>query len=687
MPRDPYQYFRVEAKEIVERLSRGVLELQPGHTAKEAVAQLLRLAHTLKGAAHVVKQAEIAQLAHQIEDGLLPYADGGTPVAAGCAEDLLRRVDGISARLAQLGAEQAASEERRQATRPLDEAFETLRIDIGEMDVLLEGVNETGVQVAGLKTKLAALEETASLASVLAEYVSPQAGAAPARAGAAAAKAKALIEDLHALSASAYRNLSAGVEQIQRELAQVRDVASQLRLVPTSVLFVPLQRAVHNAAEALVKQVEFETSGGEHRLDAHVLAAVRDALLHVVRNAVAHGIEPATARAAARKPPVGKVQLHIERRGNRVAFACRDDGRGFDVAALRRAAVGHGLIPLEEADVLSADEVIRLILRGGVSTTRTADEISGRGIGLDVVRETAARLKADLNVHTEPGRGTTIELCVPVSLLSFEAITVESGGIAASLPLDAVQQTLRLAAGEIVHSPGGDTLVFGGKTIPFLPLTRALRRPAPRPSAKPSVVSAVVVRSSGELAAFGVDRVVSSGAVVLRPIPAFAGVNAVVAGASLDSEGNPQLVLDPTALVSVAHAQSGVLEGAPLPPAPAVLVIDDSLTSRMLEQSILESAGFQVDLASSAEEALQKCRERRYNLFVVDIEMPGMNGFEFVEYTQRDSVLRDVPSVLVTSRNSQEDRQRGREAGARAYMAKSEFDQRNLLRTIRELVN
>jgi len=196
-----------------------------------------------------------------------------------------------------------------------------------------------------------------------------------------------------------------------------------------------------------------------------------------------------------------------------------------------------------------------------------------------------------------------------------------------------------------------------------------------------------VVRSSGELAAFGVDRVVSSGAVVLRPIPAFAGVNAVVAGASLDSEGNPQLVLDPTALVSVAHAQSGVLEGAPLPPAPAVLVIDDSLTSRMLEQSILESAGFQVDLASSAEEALQKCRERRYNLFVVDIEMPGMNGFEFVEYTQRDSVLRDVPSVLVTSRNSQEDRQRGREAGARAYMAKSEFDQRNLLRTIRELVN
>jgi two-component system chemotaxis sensor kinase CheA len=196
----------------------------------------------------------------------------------------------------------------------------------------------------------------------------------------------------------------------------------------------------------------------------------------------------------------------------------------------------------------------------------------------------------------------------------------------------------------------------------------------------------VVVQSGSSWAAVGVERLLGTANVVVRPLPEMVDSIAVVAGASLDAEGNPQLVLDPAGLVAAARA------GAEARPAPApaarapILVIDDSLTTRMLEQSILESAGFDVDVAVSAEDALVKARDRRYGLFVVDVEMPGMDGFEFVERTRADPVLRETPAILVTSRSAPEDRRRGEQAGARGYILKGEFDQVHLLHTIQRLI-
>jgi two-component system, chemotaxis family, sensor kinase CheA len=195
-----------------------------------------------------------------------------------------------------------------------------------------------------------------------------------------------------------------------------------------------------------------------------------------------------------------------------------------------------------------------------------------------------------------------------------------------------------------------------------------------------------VIAAGGALAAVGVDRLLGTGTVVVRPLPARADVDAVVAGASLDSEGHPQLVLDPDGLVAAARHDRAAASEADVRPRLPLLVVDDSLTTRMLEQSILESAGYEVDLAVSAEQALEKAKTRTYGLFVVDVEMPGMDGFQFVARTRADPALRDTPAILVTSRGAPEDQQRGREAGARAYIVKGEFDQGHLLRIIRELV-
>jgi two-component system chemotaxis sensor kinase CheA len=198
-------------------------------------------------------------------------------------------------------------------------------------------------------------------------------------------------------------------------------------------------------------------------------------------------------------------------------------------------------------------------------------------------------------------------------------------------------------------------------------------------------LTAVVVQGAGRLAAVGVERLLGIIDVVIRPLPELTYASSVIAGATLDAEGNPQLVLNAENLVIEAHQLKAPPDAAIQSRMP-ILVIDDSLTTRMLEQSILESAGYEVDLATSGEEALQKSLKKRYGLFLVDVEMPGMDGFTFVETTRRDPLLREVPSILVTSRNAPADRQRGLEAGAQAYMVKSEFDQRTLLEQIRTLV-
>jgi two-component system chemotaxis sensor kinase CheA len=220
--------------------------------------------------------------------------------------------------------------------------------------------------------------------------------------------------------------------------------------------------------------------------------------------------------------------------------------------------------------------------------------------------------------------------------------------------------------------------------LPFVSLARLLGASGARGrNGQPRI--AVLVRGDAGVAALGVDRMLGTTTVVLRPLPELAPASPIVAGAALDAEGNPQLVLDPDALVAEAR-RAQPSEAEPVRGAQSVLVIDDSLTTRMLEQSILESAGYDVHLATSGEEALEKARARRYALFLVDVEMPGMDGFTFLEHKRADPTLRDIPAILVTSRGAPEDVQRGRDAGACHYVVKSEFDQAQLLERIRALV-
>ncbi|MCB9727054.1 MAG: response regulator [Deltaproteobacteria bacterium] len=688
MATDPYKYFRIEARELIDGLSQGVLELEKGAPADAQVARLLRLGHTLKGAARVVRQPEIAELAHEVEELLSAHRGAAEALPRGQASALLELLD-RAGELLRLLDPAAPAEAPSGAEVPADDTLETLRVAIAEMDALLRGVTEAAVQVRAMRAELGTSRRLQGLAGLVSDRLAARPGRDDAQAAREAAKARPLADELGEELELFNRSLAGAIERAEARLSEVEELTHRLRLVPAHTVFAALERSARDAAEAIGVEVDFQTDGGAVRLDAQVLSSLRDALMHVVRNAVAHGIEPRAARLAVGKPARGQVWLSVRRRGGRVSFVCRDDGRGVDLAAVREAALARGMLSAAAAAALDLDGALALLRTGGLSTSGRVTELSGRGIGLDVVRATVAGVKGELDLGSEPGAGTTVTLHVPVSIASMNALLLEEGGLTAAIPLEAVRRTLRLPDADVTRSARGETARVDEGELPFITLHRALGASNPAPRGR-QVWSAAVIHLGGRSVVLGAGRLPGAASVVMWALPSAVRAEPVVAGASLDAHGDPLLVLDAAGLIQAAEGAAGREPVAARAPRALVLVIDDSLTTRRLEQSILESAGYDVEVAESAEEGLTRARARvgtrAHSLFLVDVEMPGMDGFGFVREVRRDPALHAIPAILVTSRDAPEDRRQGEESGANAYIVKGEFDQNLLLDTIRRLV-
>ena len=685
MADDPYRYFRVEAKELLDELTKGALHLDKGVSPASSATEMLRHAHTLKGAARIVRQREIADHAHAIEEVLDPFRDSSDAMPRDRLDAILGLLDDIGTLIKQLPFPDAVATATSERSQP-ETSARTIRAEIGEIDVLLDGVGEAHARLGALQNELHGIERVRELASyVVSQLAAPRGLEKGHRVNSEnSQRLQSVASELLSAVTTFERAMSGDTEQLDRELGDIRDGIERLRLVPVSVLFTDLERAARDAAQAQAKRVVFEGLGGEVRLDVHLLTAAQGALQHIVRNAVVHGIEPEDERRAIGKTSDGHVTLEVVRRGRNVVFACRDDGRGIDLDAVRNSARRKGLL-VDDSATLDSSELMRLLLKGGISTSGAVTELSGRGIGLDVVRDFAERAGGEVTVTTETGKGTSVKLEVPLSLASFEALAVESDGVTVLIPLDSVVQTVRVDSEDIRASVQGETLTHDGNVFPFLHLSETLsdKTVAPRIHGACSVV--ITSGSSGAVA-IGVHRLLGTSNVVVRPLPSFLSVSPIVSGVWLDAEGNPQLVLDSDGLVSRAQRnEHQVRREADVASLAPILVIDDSLTTRMLEQSILESASYSVEVASSAEEGLVKAKSKRYLLFLVDVEMPGMDGFAFIEQTKADPTLRDIPAILVTSRSAPEDLQRGIDVGAGAYVTKGEFDQGKLLERIKEL--
>jgi two-component system chemotaxis sensor kinase CheA len=438
-----------------------------------------------------------------------------------------------------------------------------------------------------------------------------------------------------------------------------------------------LHRAVRDVARIDGKPVRWVVEGGETEIDRNVLEKLHDPLVHLVRNAVDHGIETPEERLAAGKPAQGTIRLHAQQRGSEIVISVSDDGGGINLERVRAAGARAGL----NTAAMSDAEVTELIFRQGMSTAKQVTEISGRGVGLDVVRTNLALVRGRVEVRSTFGQGTEFMAAVPITLTIVQCLVVEAGGQRLAVPLHAVLSLLP-ADTDVKRAEGMSMVMHDLVAVPVVGLSPTLG--IGDANNGPVVVLA---DPQGEQA-LRVDNLVGRRDLVVKGLGRLLPALPAVAGAGIEPDGGVVVVLDVHGLVARARLQEtgAAPEDGPAPRRPSLLIVDDALTVRELERSILERAGYSVRVAANGKEALELLRREPADLVLTDVEMPLLDGLGLTEAIRKSRTLAKTPVVILTSHDSEAARERGLASGANAYIVKSGFDQQRLLSVVEQLL-
>jgi two-component system chemotaxis sensor kinase CheA len=722
----------------------------PPERRAEAIHALFRAAHSLKGAARAVSATGIEGVAHKLEDLLSRIRDGrrtltpdlfqvlfaaadgfenaGKHFAEGRTTDagltvLARRLDdalvlpdispdaGRDSASASPASEdestssgsESASEQSAGSNAPTA-ATGFVRINRSRLDALLRQGSElliTRRRFESRREELSAVQE--HLSRVRVEWQSSgralrrqeklsgrEAEALPRTPSELPKRLERLLahtdEELGRLT-RAVDGLSAALREdkkaLDRVAAPLEAQIHQLRLLPFAQACEGLSRVVRDLATAQQKQVDLRLDGGETEIDRGIVEGLREPLLHLVRNAIDHGIELPEARMHAGKSARAKLSIAALVAGDRLEVTVSDDGRGLDLEAIRRRSREHGL-DLESTPL----ELERAIFLPGFSTARAVSDVSGRGVGLDVVKTAVERMNGSVAVRATT-TGARFVLSLPLTLSTVRVLFLRVGSDVMALPSAAVEVLLRVDPASLKYVGDKSLIAHHGAPIPLVSLARMLGVPdsAREPGAQ---LSAVVLTAEGRRAALVVDEFLSEQDVVLKPLGARTQGLRHVSYATLLATGDVALVLTPRALLSTAlDLPAFELIGRSAQERETkkrLLLADDSLTTRALERSILEAAGYDVVVAVDGLSAWQLLQERGADLVLSDVEMPKMDGLLLTQTIRSSARFRDLPVILLTARDSQDDRSRGLEAGASAYLVKSAFDQSKLLQTIEQLL-
>ena len=663
------ELFRDETTQRLDQMDEALLAIEAGNVGAGAVDGLFRHVHTIKGAAALMGFDEVRALAHAAEDVLARVRSADVP-APQAAAPLLRATaamrdrlagagepaDALLGELTALGSPGAAPAPARPEADPPDRrapkrgepdpgAPRSLRIPAAKLDHLVDVTAEI-------------MEYRSSLTHTLGQ---------------------------HQLLAQDVTDTLAGGGRL---LAELRHTALGLRMLPLSAVTGPLPRAIRDLARDAGKDVEFVITGTETELDRVILESLSEPLTHLLSNAVVHGIEAPAERERAAKPPRGRVELRAVPRGSMVEIVVADDGQGVSPEVIEQARHEGSL-----ADVLA---------RSGYSTAGQVTDVAGRGVGLDAVKSYAQSLGGGLEVRSEPGRGTEIVLLLPMALALLEVLLFERGGVPYGVPVAAVEEVVGVAGTFTLQ--GRDAVEIRGRSLPVADFAALIGAAAP-PLGRAS--PALVVAAGGRRVVATCDTLYGQEEVVVKPLgPLFDGLDRYL-GAAVLGDGRVALLIEPGTLTrGLKHpppapgppapppgaAERGAREPGGPPPAPKILVVEDSFSVRELQRTILETAGYPVVTARDGGDALDALgRDPEIALVITDIEMPGLDGLELTRAIRasafRDSAARaSVPVIIITARGSEDDRRRGIEAGADAYMAKRGFDQQALLVTVERLV-
>jgi chemotaxis protein histidine kinase CheA/CheY-like chemotaxis protein len=739
--------FRAEVEERLASLQSGLLALEHHPRPRQAVAGLFRDAHTVKGSARMLGLSGVLRVSHAMEDLLGALRDGRFAVRRDLVDLLLATCDGIARALPggdlddaslaplvmalgaavdgrepvvapSLGAQPLGGQPADRHTpvvevlvaavpkqavpstesvpEPVRSGSDSVRVAatklydlldvVGEADLGARRIEQTTGRLLALSAEQARWAATLRTATTRADVTLPPDVALALHR--MAGSGEQLATSVHTL-----REL---VEGHRAGMGRVRTGAMGLAMVPVRRVFAALPRIARDVAAATGKDVELQLSGEDVEIDKQVLDGVADALKHLVINAVDHGCEDAAARVVGGKPARSVVRVSARSAGGAVVLEVTDDGAGVDEDAVRQAAVRSGVLPADTT--LSGPALLDVLFTPALSTSSSVTETSGRGVGLDVVQDAVQELGGSVEVHSERGSGTSFSLTLPVTLGVLRCLVARVGDERYAIPVTGVIESLSLRSSSgaaPVHTLAGATAVVRhGRSVPLLDLGAVLGVPRPAGQAPRA---ALVVRHAGAHLAWAVDRLEGESELVVKDLGSFLGRVPFVAGTTIDGDGDVVCLLDLRECAEhavggpappVAPGSSASTAGpAASPVRPArVLVVEDSVGVRELERVILEGAGYAVETAVDGLDGASRLRAEPADLVLSDVEMPGMDGFALTRTIRRTKGWEHVPVVIMTSRGEDTARQAGLEAGCSAYLLKNDFDQEQLVTTVRRLV-
>lgn len=496
------------------------------------------------------------------------------------------------------------------------------------------------------------------------------------------------LKSLEEFSSKEQRSLSSMVDNLLTDMKKTL-------MMPFSSLLEIFPKLVRDLSRDKGKEVELIIKGSEIEVDRRILEEIKDPLIHLVRNCIDHGIEKPSERKQKQKPVKGTITISISQiDGNKIEMVVSDDGAGVDVKKIISSAIKAGITSKEEFNKLTEQEIFELMFQSGISTSSIITEISGRGLGLAIVREKVENIGGIVSVDSIPKAGTTFRITMPITLTAFRGILIKSGESPYILPTIFVEKVVRANKDDIRTVENRETILFNGQAVSLVRLNDVFGTSIKVSSAEENgVVRVVVIKSSEKRIAFLVDEILGEQEVLVKRLGSQLARVSNFSGASVLGTGEVVLILNVSDLMKSAVKTSSV-QKIPISESrdiisekkKFVLIVEDSITARTLLKNILETSGYEVKTAVDGVDAYTQLRSGEFDIVVSDVDMPRMNGFDLTAKIRADKKLSDLPVILVTALESREDRERGVDVGANAYIVKSSFDQSNLLETIRMLV-
>lgn len=739
------EVFQLEAQEHLRNLVRDAMEAEGLMPGAEALTRMMRDLHTLKGAARFVDLKGIQRLSHSLESRLQAAGDAGRPiaradvdlllesvdliksiVAAACSDQplppvdtMLERLEGTSGPAGELaplpappapvpvavpasspatGPVRAADSPSlpRPGTPPPPPVHEDghVRIGVERLDRLLGLSGELHTVrmrlsrshrlLQNLNKPLARVDSDWRQAAALYADGSPEAMARFETILRSNAKGAGLLRKEFESELLSLDELLTQLELINLELGEN---VMQARMLPLVYLFEPFPRFVRELANRLGKRVQFSTAGENTRVDRDVIETLRAPLVHLLQNAVDHGLESPEERAAAGKPPVGNVKLLARYLGDSLVVTVEDDGRGVDLDEVRALALERGMISPERAGRMSAGEALTLLLKPGFTTSSRLTEISGRGVGLDAVRAAVESLRGELTLDAEKGVGLKCHVRLPLSIAVTRVLLCRAGGVLYAFPVSHIDRLLSIRRSEVMVGPAGEEFEYGDDRLRLVHLTDQLGVPGLSGIADEHMV--LVLSDISGRSAFAVDRFAEEEDVIVQVLDSRLGKLRGLLGAAVTRAGEVALVADiPSLLGHPEAAQPRSREPAPAASGERhrVLYVEDSRTAREIGRRLLVGAGFEVVTAVDGLEALDLLNSGPFDAVLTDVTMPGLDGFGLTRRIKSDPRLATIPVVILSYKDRQEDRKRGIAAGAVAYLVKEETGPMEILETMRSVL-